>query len=69
MNNLCRIIAVLFLFSLFLSCKSYTEQAPPSVPNSPEQVQELLRAARYGDEQRIREMIKAGVNINQIEEG
>ena len=69
MNNICRIIVACILSSLFLACVSHNTQTLPYLPHSPEQVRELLRAARYGNVQKIREMLQAGVDINQIEEG
>lgn len=69
MNNICRIIAACILSSLGLACRSHNKQILPSVPNPSEQVRELLRAAEYNNAQKVQEMLKAGVDINQIEHG
>lgn len=69
MNNICRIIVVCILSSLGLACRSHNKQTLPSVPNSSEQVRELLSAAEHGNAQEIRKMLEAGVDINQIEHG
>ena len=69
MNNICRIIVACILSSLGLACRSHNKQTLPSVPNPSEQVRKLLRAAEHGNAQKVREILKAGVDINQIEHG